>query len=370
MVWNWQHEDWPEFSWDRDKVTRAEMAFIEGAGVVVGASKHLGQRDRQNLSIALLSHEAVDTSAIEGEQLDRGSVQSSIQRQLGVAGDRRRASPAEVGIADMMVDLYRTLTEPLAEADLFRWHKMLMNGRSDIRDIGCYRSDAEPMQIVSGAIHDPKIHFEAPPSDRIQFEMTRFIGWLESTSPAQGGTLPAVTRAAIAHLWFESIHPFEDGNGRIGRAIAEKALAQGLTTPAITGLAGTLLEHRKSYYAALERASRTLDLDEWLAWFAAHVLMAQQRVTALVDFVLAKDRLLAGLRGKLNVRQEKALLRMFDAGPGGFLGGLSAANYISITGATTATTTRDLSELVSLGALVRSGERKSTRYVLNLAPSP
>ena len=370
MVWNWQLEDWPNFKWDRERHARSERAFIERAGVVIGSAKHLIEPDRQKLSIELLSHEAVDTSAIEGEMLDRDSIQSSIQRQLGVSMGRRKASPAESGIAEMMVDLYRSLAAPLTEDDLFRWHRMVSNGRSDLIDIGRYRSDREPMQIVSGAIYEPKVHFEAPPSERIQSEMTRFLAWFASTSPAGGNGMSAVTRAAITHFWFESIHPFEDGNGRIGRAIAEKALAQGLTRPVITGLAGTLLKNRKGYYAALEQASRTLEIDSWVSWFADHTLLAQARLTALVDFTLAKARLLNSLRGKLNLRQEKALLRMFDAGPDGFLGGLSAANYISITGTPTATTTRDLTELVALGALVRQGERKSTRYFLNLATAP
>jgi Fic family protein len=364
MIWNWQQDDWPNFRWDAQKLVTAEAAFIEGAGVTLGASKHLADADRRNLSVEILSHEAVDTSAIEGEHLERDSVQSSIQRQLGIAADRRRVTPAEAGIAEMMVDLYRHLAEPLTEETMLHWHRLLMNGRTDLMDIGRYRSDTEPMQIVSGAIYAPKVHYEAPPSKQVPDEMARFLDWFARTAPFGSSPLPAVTRAGIAHLWFESIHPFEDGNGRIGRAIAEKALAQGLTTPAITGMAGTLLRHRKAYYASLERASQTMEITDWLLWFAEKAVEAQTRTLNQIEFILAKARLLDRLRDQLNPRQEKALLRMFAEGHDGFKGGLSAANYMTITGAPSATATRDLTGLVDMGALTRTGERKSTRYYL------
>jgi Fic family protein len=364
MIWNWQQDDWPNFRWDERKLVSAEAAFLEGAGVTIGASKHFADADRQSLSIELLSREAVDTSAIEGEYLDRGSVQSSIQRQLGLAAERRRATPAEVGIAEMMVDLYRGLTQPLTEETLLNWHRLLMNGRTDLTDIGGYRTDSEPMQIISGATYAPKVHYEAPPSARVPQEMARFMEWFDRTSPAGAAPLPAVTRAGIAHLWFECIHPFEDGNGRIGRAVAEKALAQGLSTAAITGMAGTLLKHRKGYYAALEQASQAMDITEWLLWFADKALDAQARTLAQIEFILAKARMFERLRGQLNPRQEKALRRMFAEGPDGFKGGLSAANYMTITGAPSATATRDLTALLEMGALTRTGERKSTRYNL------
>lgn len=366
-MWNWRHADWPNFRWDARKLVAAEAAFAEGAGVVIGASKHLDAADRQSLSVERLSHEAVDTSAIEGERLDRNSVQSSIQRQLGLAVAQRRATPAETGVADMMVDLYRRLAEPLSEDMLLNWHRQLMNGRADLHDIGRYRTDPEPMQIVSGALHAPKVHYEAPPAPQVAVEMARFLKGLARTAPDGATPLPAVTRAGLAHLWFESVHPFEDGNGRIGRAIAEKALAQGLSTPVITGMAGTLLKHRKAYYAALEQASRTLDVTDWLLWFAGMAIEAQQRTQAQIDFILAKARLLARLHGRFNPRQEKALLRMFAEGPDGFRGGLSAANYMTITDAPPATATRDLTALIEMGALTRTGAHKSTRYYLNLS---
>ena len=175
---------------------------------------------------------------------------------------------------------------------------------------------------------------------------------------------PPLTRSAIAHIYFESIHPFEDGNGRIGRAIAEKALAQGLGHPSFSMLASEIESRHSEYYAALESASHTMDVTAWCLWFADVVLAAQQRTQTWLEFLLAKTKLLDALRGQLNVRQEKVLLRMFREGPSGFSGGLSAGNYQTITGASPATAGRDLSELVALGALRKSGIGKGTRYEL------
>ncbi len=366
MTWNWQQESWPHFAWDQRKLAKAETLFAEGAGIAIGAAKHLGEAERQSLTVDLMSHEAVDTSAIEGEPLDRDSVQSSIRRHLGLGGDHRRAKPAEAGIAEMMVDLYGQLDAPLTAAKLHHWHRLITNGRTDLTDVGRYRTGGDPMQIVSGPIGRPRVHFEAPPAAQVEQEMALFWSWLHRTSPLGAEPLLPVARAGIAHLWFESIHPYEDGNGRVGRAISEKLLAQGLPTPAVTTMAGTLLLHRKAYYAALERAHSDLEITDWLLWFAAKTIEAQRRTLQQVEFVLAKTRLLDRLRGQINDRQEKALLRMFEAGPGGFVGGLSAGNYAGITGAAPATTTRDLGALVAEGALLRSGEQKSTRYRLNI----
>jgi Fic family protein len=366
MLWNWQQSDWPKFSYDPARLRSLEDRFLHGAGVAVGAMAHLGEDDRAGLTISLIAQEAVDTSAIEGEVLDRASVQSSVARHLGIKADQRRASAAEAGAAELMVDVYRTYREPLGDAVLFRWHAMVMNGRRDLADIGRYRTQDEPMQIVSGALHAPKVHFEAPPSAAVAGEMDAFLRWFDESAPQGAASIGILARAGIAHLWFESIHPFEDGNGRLGRAVAEKALAQGLDTPAITALAETIQHHRKAYYEALHRASRSNRVDAWLAWFAEIALAAQQRTIERVHFLIAKARLLARLAGRINGRQEKALLRMFAEGPNGFKGGLSAANYRTITDATSATATRDLAELVGLGALRKEGVLKHTRYYLAL----
>ncbi len=192
------------------------------------------------------TEEAVTTSEIEGEILNRGSVQSSMRRQLGLSVDRRKAGPAEQGIAEVMVDLHRTFAETLSSDSLFKWYRLLMSGRTDIDDPGCYRTHAEAMQVVSGAIHAPKAHFEAPPSAEVPGEMSRFLDWFGRTAPGGSEPLPALTRAAVVHLYFVCIHPFEDGNGRIGRAIAEKAMAQTIGRPTLTALAATILAKRKA----------------------------------------------------------------------------------------------------------------------------
>jgi Fic family protein len=370
MTWNWQRPEWPDFSWNPDLLRKAEEHFLLGGGVFVGTFSHLGTGDKDQLTIETLSTEAMTTSEIEGEMLDRASVQSSIRRQLGLGGDQRRVKAAEQGIAEMMVDLYRTFAAPLSNDMVFGWHRMVTNGRRDLKDTGRYRTHKEPMQIVSGAVHDPKVHYEAPPSPKVPGEMKRFIDWFNRTAPDGKSPLPALTRAGMAHFYFECIHPFEDGNGRIGRAIAEKALAQNLGHPPLTSLALTILAKRKAYFDALERDNTEIELTDWLRWFAAVGIEAQRRTTTLIEFLLDKARLMDHLRGQLNARQEKALLRVLREGPEGFKGGLSAGNYITITGTSPPTATRDLADMVAKGALVRSGERRHARYRANVSLRP
>jgi Fic family protein len=366
MRWNWQLPDWPAFRFDADRLRAAEEQFLKGSGVVIGSLHHLDTDERDGLTIELISQEVVDSSAIEGEILDRASVQSSLAKHLGFAADQRRASAAEAGAAELMADVYRNHAEPLDDQVLFAWHAMLMNGRRDIANIGRYRTHGDAMQIVSGALHAPRVHFEAPPSEAVSMEMSRFITWFNDSAPSSPNPLPAITRAAIAHLWFESIHPFEDGNGRIGRAIAEKALAQNLAAPTLTALAETINRHRKAYYAALQLASSGNEIDAWLSWFANIVIEAQARTITRIRFLIDKTRMLDRLRGAINERQEKALLRMFREGPDGFAGGLSAGNYRTITDASLATATRDLNDLVEKGAMIRTGERRYARYHLGI----
>ena len=277
MRWSWQLHDWPHFTFDPAALRAAEERFLRGSGVVVGALMHVDDEQRQALTIDLIAQETIDSSAIEGEILDRASVQSSLAKHLGFKADHRRANPAEAGAAELMADVWRTYATPLSDTALFGWHTMLMTGRRHLMTVGTYRTDPEPMQIVSGALHAPRVHYEAPPTERVPGEMAAFVAWFNGTAPAGENPLPAITRAGIAHLWFESIHPFEDGNGRIGRAIAEKALAQSIEGPSLTALAETIHRHRKDYYSQLHRASQTNDVHEWLVWFAGSALEAQQR---------------------------------------------------------------------------------------------
>ncbi|BDC48171.1 cell division protein Fic [Bryobacterales bacterium F-183] len=367
MAWNWQLPEWPEFEWDPERLTRAEERFLLYFGQIRGITKHLGGPDGQQILVEAISTEALTTSEIEGEVLDRASVQSSIRKHLGLKADKHRPKPAEEGVAEMTVDLYRTFSEPLTKETLFRWHGMLMKGRRDILRVGQYRNSREPMEIVSGAIYAPKVHFEAPPSSSVPKEMKEFVAWFNRTAPGGAAPLPALTRAGLAHIYFESIHPFEDGNGRIGRALSEKALSQAVEQPSLTALAATILVRRKAYYKALEYANKRSDVTEWLAWFAGTVLEAQIRTETRIEFVLGKSRLLEKAeRVGVNDRQKKAIARILKEGPDGFQGGLSAGNYASITGASPATTTRDLVELVEHGLLRREGERRHARYFLTI----
>jgi Fic family protein len=366
MRWNWQHPDWPAFAYEPARLEPMERAFLLRSGELVGVFRHIGADDETQLRIDLISEEALKTSAIEGETLDRDSVQSSLRQQFGLETSPRRVPPAERGIAEMMVDLYRNFAGPLDHETMFAWHRMLVGNARGLDVVGAYRTDPEPMRVVSGAPYQPKVHFEAPPSDRLAGEMAAFVAWFNDTAPGGRQPLPALTRAGIAHLRFVCIHPFEDGNGRIGRALAEKALAQSLAQPTLIALAATIERQRKAYYAALERDNKDLEIDDWLSYFAETVLEAQSTTLKRVDFHIAKTRFYDRFRGAFNERQEKVVARLFRAGLDGFEGGLSAENYIRITGASRATATRDLQDLVAKGALIRTGERRHTRYTLKL----
>jgi Fic family protein len=367
MSWNWQQPDWPNFTYDSGALEPLEKQFLLQSGQFIGACKHIGADDRESLKIEIISDEAVKTSEIEGEILNRDSIQSSLRQEFGLGTEHAGVKPAERGISKMMADLYRNFAAPLAEKTLFDWHGMLMSGDRSIAEVGRYRTHAEPMQVVSGPDYRREVHFEAPPSDRMAGEMKRFIAWFNDTAPGARTALPALTRAGIVHLYFVCIHPFEDGNGRIGRALAEKSLAQTLGQPSLIALAYTIERRRKEYYAALERNNRENEITDWLAYFAQTVLEAQKNTLARVDFYIAKARFYERMRGQMNERQERAVGRMFREGIHGFKGGLSAQNYISITRASRATATRDLQDLVEKGALIRAGELRHTRYYLNLA---
>ena len=362
--WNWEQEDWPQFRYDQKKLDPLETDFLLQGGVLSGTVKHVGDEDRDLLVVDLISNEAMKTSEIEGEVLNRESVQSSIRRQFGFPTDGRKVPPAEQGIAEMMTSLYRHFEAPLTNETLFAWHTMLTNGRRDLHDIGRYRTGTNPMQVISGAIDNPKVHFEAPPSEMLPREMDRFLDWFISTAPGGENPLPALTRAGIAHLYFVSVHPFEDGNGRIGRAIAEKSLAESLGHPTLIALSQTINSRRKLYYDSLELNNQSNEITDWLVYFARTVLDAQRYTQKLIDRLIDKAKFFEQFRGRLNERQEKALVRMFREEPDGFKGGMSAEKYIRITGASRATATRDLQDLVEKEALTRTGALKGTRYHL------
>lgn len=361
MEWNWQQPEWPNFKFNRDQLVEIEAQFLLQGGTLAGAFKHLNQPDENELMVEVLASETVLTSAIEGEILDRDSVRASIRKQLGLSFDVRKISPKEIGASELNALLLNSYNEELSHKNLFHWHKLLMNG-SQKTLTGKYRTHQEPMQIVSRIIGRERVHFEAPPSKKVKPEMDRFVHWFNDSK----NKLPSVTRSGIAHIYFESIHPFEDGNGRIGRAISEMALAQGLNRPSLTMLSTEIESNRSQYYAALEFGSKELEITDWLIWFGKVIIAGQIRTQNWIDFLISKARLLNFLNGKINTRQEQALLRMFSEGPSGFTGGMSSGKYQKISNASPATANRDLNELEKLGALRKTGSGKGTRFWLNL----
>ena len=222
--------------------------------------------------------------------------------------------------------------------------------------------------MVSGRIDKPNIHFIAPPASEIPMEMDLFITWFNKTAPGGKAPLPPLARAGTAHLYFVAIHPFEDGNGRIGRALTEKALSQSQGNPTLIALSSTLSDKKKEYYENLELQNKTNQITPWLYYFGNTIIEAQKQTLGRVDFLIAKAKFFNAHEALLNPRQKKAVLRIFREGPQGFSGGFSAKNYMAIVKTPSATATRDLKDLIEKGVLTKTGNLKSTRYDLNLAP--
>lgn len=368
-MWNWQHATWATFEYDLSQIQATDCVFLQDSGFLLGVFEHLKEQDKHDMIIDVLSTEAIKTSAIEGEMLNRDSVQASLRRSFGLSVDFRKVPAAEQGIAHMMLDLYKNFSAPLTHAILFDWHRMIMNGRDDLEQKGAYRTHVEPMQVVSGKIYSPTVHFEAPPSGCVPQEMDQFLMWFNDTAPDGKAPLSPSIRAAISHLYFVSIHPFEDGNGRIARALSEKVLSQSFRKPALLSLSYAIERDKKTYYSQLEASNKDLEITPWLLYFAGVIAQAQQYTQKRLDFLLAKTRFYDRFRGAFNTRQEKVIMRMFYEGFEGFTGGLSAKNYRSIAKTTKATATRDLQDLVHKEVLQVTGAARSTRYHLNLGAS-
>lgn len=366
MPWNWKKKGWPNFEYDLTRFTSLEKKFLHNSGLLDGSLKHMDSQEDESLKLELLIDEALYTSEIEGEILNRDSLKSSIRKHLGLKADARRIPPAEEGIADMMVSLYETYDLPLTHEMMFEWHKMLTLGRRDLIDIGAYRTHEDPMQVVSGSINRPRVHFEAPPSERVPEEMDAFVSWFNQMTVSEEANRYPMVFSGIVHLYFESIHPFEDGNGRIGRALSIKAISQQMGKPALLAFSKVIQQNKKDYYEALNKNSFDLCINRWLEYYAQTVLEAQEYTQTLIDFLIQKTKFYLRYDAKLNERQKKVIERVFREGPEGFKGGLSAANYIRIAQTTASTATRDLQSLVEMGALKRTGERKATRYYLYL----
>ena len=371
MTYNWQMATWPQFHFETKELERDLLRYAEKVGAIAGRIRSLSNASKLENTIDILITEAVKTSAIEGEIISREDVRSSIRNELGLnARPEKIADIRAQGIAKIMIDLQKTFAKPLSQEMLFDWHQMLFYGqeRNTSLEIGTWRTHPEAMQVVSGPYGKWQVHFEAPPSNRVPTEMKNFIAWFNQTAPKKPkAILHAPIRAAIAHLYFESIHPFEDGNGRIGRAISQKVLSQqaGFLLP--LSLSESIEADRKTYYNELKKAQHTDKITPWLHYFIAVILDAQTRVERSIDFILLKSHFLDSIKEQLNPRQEKVIQRILKEGPGGFTGGMTAKKYAAIAKCSKATATRELSALLAKGILLKkpSGGR-STAYDLNL----
>jgi Fic family protein len=367
MKYAWQQSNWTNFRFDLSKIEASLLAFSEESGMTSGILEGLSEGLQAEAITDLMISEALKTSEIEGEYFSREDVMSSVKNCLSLNQSPLKISNRGAqGVAELMVEVRGTFDRPLDEETLLQWHATLL--ATDLSIIpGRWRTGEEPMQVISGRIDNPTVHFEAPPSSRIPQEMTKFIKWFNDTSP-QGDCpiLHPVVRAGIAHLYFETIHPFEDGNGRIGRALAEKAISQTIGRPALITLSRTIEASKKSYYAALQSAQGSNEITPWLIYFSKTALDAQRDAKDQIHFVLLKTKFFDRYRDDLNDRKSKALKRMFESGTAGFEGGMTARKYTAITKTTKATATRDLQQLAKLGALIQIGGGRSTRYELNL----
>ena len=369
MTYNWQQKKWPVFKYDPSVVEEKLFAFSEKTGLISGILKSLPEDTRMEAIIEVMVAEAIKTSAIEGEFLSRKDVMLSIKNDLGL--NRRHEQVVDKrskGIGELMINVRETYREPLTINQLFEWHTMLLGGQKGIT-VGAWRYHAEPMQVVSGTVGKEKVHFEAPPSDKVPAEMDAFINWFNETAPGGRKEInKAAVRCAVAHLYFESIHPFEDGNGRAGRAVAEKALSQGIGRPALLSLSRTIEADKKAYYAALETAQRAKEITPWINYFVDVILSAQQYAEDQIDFALKKTRFFDRFRDQLTERQLKVIKRMLEEGPQGFVGGINAGKYGTLAKISKSTATRDLQDLLEKTALISygSGGGRSTSYQVNL----
>jgi len=367
--YNWQQPDWPHFRYDLSSIDTALFSIAEKMGKINGKLSHLSDHTQQDALLNIMVEEAVKTSEIEGELMDRHDVMSSIQNKLNLNQPTIRVHDRRAeGAANLVLDVRRTFKETLSEDKLFDWHLMLLSRSLNPNlKIAAWRTDAEPMQIVSGRQGKWIVHYEAPPANNVPHEMARFIKWFNDTAPhsSQEIKFPPV-RAAIAHLYFESIHPFEDGNGRIGRAIAEKALSQGFGYPVMLSLSQAIEADKKEYYSALHVASMSNEITAWINYFVNIILRAQTAIETEINFILKKAMFFDKYKDRLNERQLKVIKRMLAAGTKGFLGGMSAKKYMTIAETSKATATRDLQHLLAIDAFKQIGSGRSVRYELNL----
>lgn len=370
--WIWQSPAWPRLTYDAERLAGPLGAARIEVGRLLGKAEAIASGDLSLVQQDVWSGEAVATAAIEGESVNLASVRSSVARRLGLAQDTPTSVPRNVeGLLDVLENATAAWDTDLTHERLWRWQSSLFPaGGSALRAVavGRYRTHSDPMQIVSGPIGRETVHYEAPPSTAVRAEMQNFLDWFNRT---RGRASDGILRAGLAHVWFESIHPFEDGNGRVGRAIVDLALAQDVQQPTrLHGVAAEMRRRQAEYYDELNRAQRgTGDVTQWLQWFTRVVTDACRVGAGLIDQVLVRARFWAQHHDvPLNERQRKVLNRMLEAGPGGFEGGLTQRKYVGMTGVSKATATRDMGGLVTAGLLAAGrAAGRSTYYDLAIA---
>lgn len=368
MTYIHEREDWPKFRW-QDQALAASLAEVRHRqGRLIGRMEALGFKLREEAVLRTLTEDVIKSSEIEGEELDVDQVRSSIARRLGM--DVAGLVPAErdvEGVVEMMLDATQRYDQPLTQDRLFGWHAALFpTGRSGMNKIivGDWRDDSSgPMQVVSGPIGREKVHYEAPTADRVGQEMTAFIEWLDAKHE-----IDPVIIAAIAHLWFVTIHPFEDGNGRIARAIADLALARSeQSAQRFYSMSSQIRAERNRYYDLLEATQKgDLDITPWLQWFLECLDRAFDKADDTLSAVMDKARYWDAIKDQpLNERQQRVLNRLLD----GFEGKLTSSKWAKFTKSSQDTASRDIDDLIRKGILVRGAAGgRSTSY--ELAPLP
>lgn len=361
----WQLADWPAWRYDLAALAGPMAQVSRSQGILLGRMADIDPTLRDGASLAALTDDVVNTSEIEGEHLNVASVRSSIARRLGVEiGALAPVDRHVEGVVEMALDATANHAAPLTAERLFAWHAALFpTGYSGLSRIstGAWRDDAHgPMQVVSGRVDRHKVHYEAPPAARLPREMTRFLAWMNTASPAE----PPLIRAGLGHLWFVTLHPFDDGNGRIARAVGDLLLARADGSPRrFYSLSARIQRERKAYYDILESTQKgSLDITAWLQWFLETLNAAVDQAHGTVDAVLRKARFWQRTPGaRLNERQVKVLNRLLD----GFEGKLTSGKWAALAKCSADTALRDIGELVRLGLLRRSeAGGRSTSYEL------
>ncbi|WP_018991605.1 Fic family protein [Aromatoleum toluclasticum] len=365
----WQAGDWPDWRYDLAALAGALAEVSRAQGLLAGRLADVGMALRDQASLAALTDDVVKTSEIEGERLDVESVRSSIARRIGVdIGALARVDRNVEGVVEMVLDATAHCNEPVSRERLFGWHAALFpTGYSGISriNVGAWRDDGSgPMQVVSGPVGRQRVHFEAPPGDRLEAEASRFLDWINA-APSE----PALIRAGIGHLWFVTLHPFDDGNGRVARAIGDLLLARADGSPQrFYSLSAQIQREREAYYDILERTQKgPLDVTEWLAWFLVTLHRAVDQAQHTVDSVLIRARFWQRFAGTpMNERQAELINRLLD----GFEGKLTSSKWAAIARCSTDTALRDINELMARGVLRKSPSGgRSTCYELNAPPS-